>query len=190
LNNRTRTRLASSCTSCRASTPCRPTRYLAVNGAGKRVAGSGGKKVGASHTSVSSIRDSRTRFGLGTSAARLGAGTIARPRGHLAVDGTSERIAFNRCDQVRTCNTIVRVGIDHRTGLGLGTSGTRLGARTETRPARDLAVNGADESVASCRRRKDRAHDAPMVHIVQDGTRLGLRTSAAGLGASTVSRPA
>jgi hypothetical protein len=131
-----------------ASRPRCERRDLAVNGTSERVASSQSGTYDASLATMGSRVDDRTGLGLGTSAARLGAGTVTGPTGNLAINGASESVASGGSRESGTGNTAVSSSVHYRTRLGLGTSATGLGASTIARPAGDLAINGASESVA------------------------------------------
>jgi hypothetical protein len=133
--------------------------------------------------------DDRTGLGLGTSAARLGAGTVTGPTGNLAINGASESVASGGSRESGTGNTAVSSSVHYRTRLGLGTSATGLGASTIGRPAGDLAINGASESVACGGGRQGGADNATVSNVSYNFARLGLGTSATRLGAGTVARP-
>jgi len=169
--------------------PSSPARNLAINGASERIASGGRRKSWAGDAIMSSSVHNRTRLSLGTGTTGLGAGTVSRPTGNLAVDGASERIAGGGRRKSGAGTAAVNRGVHHRTRLGLGASAAGLGASTVSRPARDLAVNGAKESVAGSTGRNDGAANTTVAGSVQHRTSLGLGTSAARLGASTVGRP-
>jgi len=170
-------------------TPSRPTRELAINGASKGVAGGGRRHSATSDTTVRGSVYHRTRLGLGTSGARFGASTVARPTGKFAIDGACERVAGGGRRKSGTDDATVGNISHDRTRLGLRASTTGLGAGTKARPGRNHTVDGASESVASNRGGEARAYHPTMRYISYYGARLGLGTSAAGLGACAIARP-
>jgi hypothetical protein len=132
----------------RASGPGSPARQFAIDRTSEGVAGSGRRQNRALLAAKRSGVDDRTGLGLGTGRARLGAGTVGRPARHLAINGAKESVASGGSRESGTGNTAVSSSVHNRTRLGLGTSATGLGASTIARPAGDLAINGASESVA------------------------------------------
>jgi hypothetical protein len=192
---------------------------------------------------MGSSSDDGTGLGLGTSAARLGAGTIARPARNLAVKNASLGVAdavfrsgtgvtavlgrdVNSVSARLSTNTTTPgasgpgipgvfaidgawVGVavllgrhraagsatelassDHGLGAGLDAATTELGTGGPSSPARDSAVDWASERVARNGGREEGTHNATVLHICDNGTRLSLGTSGTRLGASTVARPA
>jgi hypothetical protein len=95
---------------------------------------------------VGSIRDDGTGLGLGTSAARLGAGTIARPARSLAVFNTNLGVAHARLR--------ARAGVTAVLGRDVNSVSARLSTNTTTPGAGGpgvpgvRAINGARMGVA------------------------------------------
>jgi hypothetical protein len=169
--------------------PSSPARNLAINRTTKRVASGGRRKSGASDAIMSSGGHNRTRLGLGTCTTRLGASTVGSPTRNLAINSASKRVASGGRRKSGAGTAAVDRGVYNRTRLVLGASATRLGANTVGRPARDLAVNWANESVAGSAGGNDGAANTTMAGRGQHRTSLGLGTSAARLGANTIRRP-
>jgi hypothetical protein len=182
--------LAAGTTSLGAGSVSRPAGDLAVDGASKGAAASGGSASGAGSTVVGSRVDYRTSPGLGASAAGLGAGSVARPAGNLAVDGAAEEVAVGSGSASGAGSTTVGSGDDDGARLGLGASAAGLGAAAIARPTGKLAVDGTSESAAASGGSESGATDTAVALGSHDRTSLGLGASAAGLGAGSVARPA
>jgi hypothetical protein len=134
--------------------------------------------------------DSGAGLGLlaGTTSGR--AGRIASPGRHLAVDGTGESVAGLNAGQGRTSFTAVGSSDNNRASALLGAGSARGRAGSERRPCGNLAINGTGKGAACSRGGERRATGTAKAGNSDDGTRLGLGTSTARLGASTVSGPA
>lgn len=111
-----------------ASAVARPCRYNAVDGASESVARSGRRQTSANNATMGNVGHDGARLGLGTSATRFGASTVARPARYLAVDGATEGVAGVSGRKRRTDDASMgNVGHDG-TSLGLGANPTGLGA--------------------------------------------------------------
>jgi hypothetical protein len=133
------------------------------------------------------IRHNGARLGLGASATSLGARTVARPAGDLAVNGAEESVARGNDLVGTTRNTAVDSGVDDGADLIFGTNATSLGAASELRPTRILAIDRASKSVAWKRVRQGRADNTSVSYVGNNRASLGLRTrSTTRLGAGRV----
>jgi len=122
--------------------------------------------------------------------ARFRASSPGTPAGQFAVNRAGKGVAGLVFLGGGAAGTTKSVGGDDGTRTLLGTSVAGCRARREGGPGRDLAVNGAGESVASSGRLGGRASKAAEYSRVHDRARLGLGTSATSLGAHAVTRPA
>ena len=134
--------------------------------------------------------DDGAAFGLGASAAGLGAAAVAGPAGDLGVNGAGEGVACSVLLIDTAVNTAV--GESGHDGLGviLAASVARLCAGGPGGPGRKLAIDGAAEEGAAGGGGKGRAGKATVRYRGDDGAALGLGAGAAGLGATAVARPA
>jgi hypothetical protein len=132
---------------------------------------------------VGNVTDDGTRLGLRSITTALGAVTVRRPAGDLAVDRAAKGVASGRERKSGACYTAVRCNSEHRTRLGFLASTARLGARAVSRPARDLAVNGAALGVANAFL-SSRAFVTTMLGRNVNSVSARLDTLATGLGAS------
>jgi hypothetical protein len=135
---------------------------------------------------MSSSVHNRTRLGLGTSAARLGAGTIVRPARDLAVDGTGLGVASSLLD-VRAGIAFIFGGGDDPEVTGLITSTTGLGAGGPWVPLIH-AMDCAGAGIAVTLFLKSGANDTAVLGSSGDGARTLLDAAVAryrALGIST-----
>ena len=187
-NDRTSLGLGTSTASLGAGTVARPCRDLAVNGATLDVAGTAFVQ-GAVVTAVFSRDVHIIRTGLGATTTRLGACGPGVP-GVFAIKRARVGVAVLLGEGGRANNTAMGSGGDDGLGASLHTTVAVFRTRGPSSPARNLAINGASESVASGGSRESGAGNTAVSSSVHNRTRLGLGTGTTGLGASTVSRPA
>jgi hypothetical protein len=137
---------------------------------------------------VGNVTDDGTRLGLRPIATGLGAVTVRRPAGDLAVDGAAEGVASGGKRKSGTCYTTMgRISL-HRTRFGFLASTARLSARAVSRPPGDLAVFNANLGVADAFL-SGRAFVASVLGRNVNSVLARLDTLATGLGASSPGIP-
>jgi hypothetical protein len=155
-----------------------------------RVIAVGSLSVFATHeATIGHWGDHRLGSELGTSTTGLGARAPGGPGRKDAVNGASLGPAGGGRGQSGAHYTAVLDVSDNGTRLGHGASAAGLGAGTVSGPAGDLAVDDASKSVAWVGGSQHRAGHAAKLGSGDDGTRLALGASTAGLGADTVDVP-
>jgi len=162
----------------------RPSRDLAVNRASLAVAHArlGGRTF---ITAVLGRNVNSVSARLAARATGLGASRPGVP-GVLAIDGARVGVAVLLSRHRAASSATELASSDDGLGPGLDTATTDLRASGPSSPAGDSAVDGAGERVASGRRRESGARKAAVGSGSNDGTSLGLGTSATGLSAGTV----
>jgi len=182
-------RLGAGATSLGAGGPGVP-RMRAVNGARVSVAVLLSRNCIASLASVGDVGDDGLGTSLDTATAEFSAGTPVGPVGEDAINWAGVVVAISGLAVFATLNTTVAGNGNHRFGGELRSSTTALGASAPSSPARQNTVNGTSLGGAGSGLENAAANDTTMGNVSDDGLGLGLGTIAAGLGASTPSRPA
>ena len=174
----------------RASGPGLPGGGYAVNGASLGVECTVLGHERASIVTSHSCYNDGTGARLGAGSARYRTGRPSGVHGVLAVDGAGVSVAGGGGGESGTNDATVLHVSDDRTRLSLGASAAGLGARAVRRPAGDLAVHSASETVAWEGVRASRAHDSAVGNTSENraGLCLGAR-STTGRSARGIGRP-
>jgi hypothetical protein len=133
---------------------------------------------------VANVRDNRLGTALDTTTANFGAGCPSRPTRKLAVNGANESVATCRGLEGTTACTTVTIRGQNRFGVSLAATTASLCACSPGGPATELAVDGARERGAGLGDySRLGAQDTTVLRSGHNGSRLGLGSSATGLGA-------
>jgi hypothetical protein len=183
-------RLNASATGLGASSPGLPSLFT-VDGARVGVAILLNRQRIAGFSAVSYIGDDGTSARLNTASAKFIASGPASESRENTIDGTRLRATGLELESVRVAfKTAIFGSGNHRASTLLGARGTRPAAGRKCGPSRELAVNGATESVASDSSGKIGATDTVVVLFSDHRTSLGLGTGVARFGAGTKASPA